>query len=82
MSSELDELQAVLRDMAQEMHERFGFSGGVACSVLSEAIDRLRNRRKPGIITAQHEDTGRMWTGQRDQIPPRYAELGKTGDAS
>lgn len=28
------------------------------------------------IITAQHEATGRSWTGQRRAIPPRYKEIG------
>lgn len=24
-------------------------------------------------ITAQHEETGRIWTGPREQLPPRYS---------
>lgn len=27
---------------------------------------------QPDIVTAQHEETGRMWTGARDALPPRY----------
>ena len=26
------------------------------------------------VIHAQHDETGRMWTGPRDKLPPRYAE--------
>jgi hypothetical protein len=26
-------------------------------------------------VRAQHEETGRIWEGPRDQIPPRYSEI-------
>lgn len=29
-------------------------------------------------IQAQHEETGRRWTGQRRALPPRYHELAKS----
>jgi len=37
----------------------------------------IRPAHEPGaeIIRAQHEETGRMWEGRRDQIPRRYFEV-------
>ena len=26
-------------------------------------------------ITAQHDETGRLWTGPREQLPPRYIPI-------
>lgn len=31
--------------------------------------------KKNIVITAQHEETGRMWTGNREDIPARYFEV-------
>lgn len=32
-------------------------------------------------IEAQHEETGRMWSGERRNLPQRYHELPETGEA-